>query len=71
MIMNYHLMQDNWLPVSIAKEDRLKYYQMLETYAVSGNIQPFAAFVAELEAGELDRMIALIQQVSGNGHAKL
>ena len=64
MIMNYQLMSDGWLPVSVAKEDRLKYFEALEAYAVGGNIEPFAAFVAELENKELDQMIDMIRQVA-------
>jgi len=64
MIMNYQLMSDGWLPVSVAKEDKLKYFEALEAYAVGGDIGPFAAFVAVLEGKELDRMIEAIAQVS-------
>jgi Fic family protein len=56
MIMNYQLMSDGWLPVSVPKDDRLRYYQALEAYAVSGDIEPFEAFVAKLEGGRLEEM---------------
>ncbi len=36
MIMNYQLMAAGFLPVSIAKEKRLEYYEALEAYAVNG-----------------------------------
>jgi Fic family protein len=65
MIMNYRLMSDGWLPVSVPKEERLRYFESLETYAVGGDMQPFAAFVAALENAELDRMIEMIRQVQG------
>ena len=35
-------------PVSIAKENRLDYYNALETYAVRGELGEFADLVAEL-----------------------
>jgi len=54
------------LPVSVPKEVRLQYFEALEAYAVHGDIQPFAAFVAELEEKELDRMIEIIEQVKEN-----
>ncbi|MDR0818738.1 MAG: Fic family protein [Oscillospiraceae bacterium] len=66
MIMNYQLMLSDWLPVSVAKEDRLKYFEALEVYAVNRDLRPFAAFVAELENNELDRMIEVIQQSAEN-----
>ena len=66
MIMNYQLMSDGWMPISVAKEDRLKYFEALEAYAVGGDIAPFAAFAADLENNELDRMIEMIRQVTGH-----
>ena len=36
-------------PVSIAKEDRLSYFETLEEYAVNRNINPFAEMIAALE----------------------
>ena len=41
-------------PVSIAKEDRLEYYNALEAYATLGNLGSFADLVAELEEKQLD-----------------
>jgi Fic family protein len=63
MIMNSQLMSSGWQPVSVPKEERLRYFEALEAFAVGGDIQPFAAFVAALEEKELDRMIELIGQV--------
>jgi Fic family protein len=67
MIMNYQLLSDGWRPVSVAKEDRLKYFGALEAYAVEGDISLFAAFVAELESNELDRLIEVIDQIKRHG----
>ena len=66
MIMNYQLLLLGCLPVSVPKEERLHYFEALEAYATGGDIQPFAAFVAELEEKELDGMIELIQQAREN-----
>ena len=46
--MNYQLMSAGFLPVSIAKENRLDYYNALVTYAVRGELGEFADLVAEL-----------------------
>ena len=46
MIMNYQLMANGFLPVSIAKENRLEYFEALEAYAVNGELQPFAEMIA-------------------------
>lgn len=59
MIMNYQLMLAEFLPVSIAKEDRLAYYEALEAYAVRGDLGPFAEMVAELEERRLDEHLGI------------
>lgn len=61
LIMNYQLMINGFLPVSIAKEDRLEYYNALEDYAVNKNLQPFLELVAKLEEEQLDAYIQLIK----------
>lgn len=60
LIMNYQLLLNGYLPVSVAKENRLDYYNALEQYAVNGNLKPFADFVAELEEVQLDEYIKLV-----------
>ena len=42
LIMNYQLMANGFAPISIAKENRLDYFNALEAYAVEGDILPFA-----------------------------
>ena len=60
LLMNYQLMSQGFLPVSVDKEKRLDYYNALEQYAVNGDLQPFADFVAELEEKQLDEYLFLI-----------
>lgn len=55
LIMNYQLMANDFLPISIPKEERLKYFESLETYAIEGNLTLFADYIALLEEKELDR----------------
>ncbi len=59
LIMNYQLMRNGFLPVSINKEDRLEYFNLLEEYAVNGNLAPFADFIAELEEQQLDEYLSI------------
>lgn len=61
LLMNYQLLIHGYLPISIAKENRLDYYNALEQYAVNGNLEPFADFVAQLEEQRLDEYIAVIE----------
>ena len=59
--MNYQLMINGFLPISIAKENRLEYYNALEKYAVNGNLKQFTELIAELEEEQLDIYIGLIR----------
>lgn len=60
LLMNYQLLSQGFLPVSINKENRLEYYNSLEQYAVNANLIPFADFLAELEEKQLDEYLKLI-----------
>ena len=60
LLMNYQLMINGYLPVSVDKENRLDYYNALEQYAAHGNLEPFADFVADLEEKQLDEYLKLI-----------
>lgn len=60
MIMNYQLMANGFLPVSIAKENRLEYFEVLEAYAVNGELQPFAEMIASLEEQRLDEYLGIM-----------
>ena len=60
LIMNYQLMIDGFLPISIAKEDRLAYFETLEAYAVDGDLQPFAEMIANLESIQLDDYLSIL-----------
>lgn len=59
MIMNYQLMTNGFLPVSIAKENRLEYFEVLEAYAVNGELQPFTEMIALLEEQQLDEYLSI------------
>jgi len=60
--MNYQLMVHGFLPISIAKESRLDYFEALESYAVDENLKPFIRFIAALEEKRLDLYISAIEQ---------
>lgn len=69
MIMNYQLMAARFLPVSIAKENRLEYFEVLEAYAVNGDLQPFVEMIAELEEERLDEYLRIAQESEEQGPA--
>ena len=59
--MNYQLMSKGFLPISIAKENRLDYYNVLEDYAVNGKLNRFTDLIADLEEIQLDNYIGMIR----------
>lgn len=61
MIMNYQLMANGFLPISIAKENRLEYFDALEAYAVNGDIALFAEMIAELEKQRLEEYVSMAE----------
>lgn len=65
MLMNYQLLLHGFLPVSIAKEERLAYFDALEAYAVNGDLAPFADMVAALEEQRLAEYLSIAQEQEG------
>ena len=62
MLMNYQLMKNGYLPVSIAKENRLEYFDAFEAYATNDNLMPFAEMIASLEEKRLDEYLSICKQ---------
>lgn len=60
--MNYQLLKNGFLPVSVAKEDRLDYYNALDKYAAGGDLQPFIELVATLEEKQLDKYLSHVHE---------
>lgn len=58
LLMNYQLMAKGFLPISVAKEDRLAYYNALDQFAVHGELKNFADMIATLEEKQLDKYLA-------------
>ena len=63
IIMNYQLIKNGYLPVSIKKENRYEYYDALDEYATAGNLTPFLELIYQLEEKELDYYINAIDNV--------
>ncbi len=60
LIMNYQLLANGFPAVSIAKENRLEYFNTLETYAVEGNLTPFADMIAGLVDQQLECYLKMV-----------
>lgn len=61
LIMNYQLLRQGFLPISICKQDRLSYYNALEEYAVNADLNIFADLIGKLEEEQLDTYSKLIR----------
>jgi len=57
LIMNYRLMENEFLPISISHKNRLEYYDVLENYALNGDIAPFSEMIFELEKQRLQEYL--------------
>lgn len=62
LIMNYQLMKNNFLPISIKAENRLEYYNALDLYATTGDLKEFKELIENLEEKRLDEINNIIQQ---------
>jgi Fic family protein len=54
IIMNYQLVKNGFLPISIKTKDKNQYYDALEEYGVKNNLNPFIEMISELEEEQLD-----------------
>lgn len=71
LIMNYQLMKNNLLPVSVPKELKYEYIQALDKYATTRNVSDFKGFIEKLEEAELDRYIQAIKDLKISDRANL
>lgn len=66
LLMNYQLIKNGWLPISIEANNRAEYYEALEQYSVNGNLAPFSEMIMKLEKAELDKYLSVSVQKSYN-----
>ena len=58
LIMNYQLLSNNFLAINIKKEDRLKYYETLDKYHTTGNLEPFYEMILDLSINQYENLLA-------------
>lgn len=61
LLMNFELMRHGYLPIIIPIEQRLSYYEALDTAHTDKNYDLFINLVAELEQNTLQRYLQIIQ----------
>lgn len=66
MMLNYQLIRHGFLPISIPVERRKTYFQLLETYKVKHDQEPFNQFLRELVEAEYDRLVLVIRLATMN-----
>lgn len=59
LIMNYQLMANGFLPISIKKESRLEYFNSLEAYAVKNDLCYFENMIVDLQEEQLDKYLSM------------
>lgn len=59
LMMNYILLENDYVPISIPVESKTDYCNALETYHCTKNIEPFECFIAQLEMKSLNELYEL------------
>jgi Fic family protein len=54
ILMNFQLLKNEFLPISIKNEDKLEYYDALDYYALNNDLKYFKKIIYKLEEKELD-----------------
>lgn len=63
LLLNFMLMRDGYWPVNIRyDEDRVRYYEALESYHTTGNADALTALIAVREASQLSYCIDIARQ---------
>lgn len=62
LMLDFFLIKDGFVPISIPAKRRLEYFDLLEEFKVNKNSVPFENFVDELLNKEYDRMIEMINR---------
>lgn len=70
LLMNFELMRQGFLPVIIPVEQRLAYYDALDTAHTRGDYSLFIELVASLEQAALVRYLNVIEGKVASNHSK-
>jgi len=57
IVLNYHLLNNQFMPVYVKYEERKRYFSLLEEFKVNKNIKPFIEFLSELEMRSLKTVL--------------
>jgi Fic family protein len=63
LLMNYQLMKNKFLPITIPTSSRLEYFESLDKYHISGCLTDFIEMIARLENARLDIYCRAIKEI--------
>lgn len=57
LLLNFELMKAKFPPITIEKDDRFRYYEVLDISGAKGDYEPFTLFIAERELNTLENYL--------------
>lgn len=66
LLMNFELMKAKYPPITIEKDDRFKYYEVLDVSGAEGDFDPFIEFVAERSVNTLENYLKFLDGYQTN-----
>lgn len=61
LLLNYQLIRNGFLPISIPVEKRIEYFELLELFKVERQQEPFNEFIRDLVEAEYDRLVLVLR----------
>jgi Fic family protein len=63
LLMNFQLLKKGYPAVAFPVESKAEYFDTLERYALTGEIEPFTLFISKFVEARLDEYIEVIEQI--------
>ena len=61
LLMNFELMKAKYSPITIEKDDRFKYYEVLDVSGTEDDYAPFTEFIAERSVNTLENYLNFLE----------
>ncbi|MFD1067790.1 Fic family protein [Oceanobacillus locisalsi] len=63
LLMNFELMKFGFPPITIEKDDRFRYYEVLDISGTKGDYEPFILFIAERAVNTLENHVDFLKDL--------
>lgn len=63
LLMNFEIMKEGFLPIIIKKEDRLKYYELLDKAHITSDYTDFIKMISKLEENALNEYLKIFNDI--------